>query len=86
MLILLLYRALGKGQRLAQSARLSYTGGVLSSSLSREHLALTAEFLRGDEYVLDLRGPTFLNPDMTRRILSMSSLPSLPHPSSPVMN
>jgi ubiquinol-cytochrome c reductase core subunit 2 len=27
-------------------------GGVLSSSLSREHLALTAEFMRGDEYVL----------------------------------
>ena len=24
-------------------------GGVLSSSLGREHLALTAEFLRGDE-------------------------------------
>ncbi|TFY75146.1 hypothetical protein EWM64_g8868 [Hericium alpestre] len=24
-------------------------GGVLSASLSREHLALTAEFLRGDE-------------------------------------
>lgn len=24
-------------------------GGVLSTSLSREHLALTAEFLRGDE-------------------------------------
>ena len=24
-------------------------GGVLSSSLSREHLAVTAEFLRGDE-------------------------------------
>lgn len=27
-------------------------GGVLSSSLSREHLALTAEFLRGDECVI----------------------------------
>ena len=27
-------------------------GGVLSSTLSREHLALTAEFLRGDEYAL----------------------------------
>ena len=26
-------------------------GGVLTSSLSREHLALTAEFLRGDECV-----------------------------------
>jgi ubiquinol-cytochrome c reductase core subunit 2 len=24
-------------------------GGVLSTSLSREHLAMTAEFLRGDE-------------------------------------
>ncbi|THH03697.1 hypothetical protein EW145_g6077 [Phellinidium pouzarii] len=30
-------------------------GGVLSSSLSREHLALTAEFLRGDEaYFVDV--------------------------------
>lgn len=28
-------------------------GGVLSSSLSREHLSLTADFLRGDEYVFD---------------------------------
>ena len=29
-------------------------GGVLSSSLTREHLALTAEFLRGDEYVMSI--------------------------------
>ena len=27
-------------------------GGVLTSSLGREHLAVTAEFLRGDEWVL----------------------------------
>lgn len=26
-------------------------GGVLSSALTREHLVLTAEFMRGDEYV-----------------------------------
>lgn len=26
-------------------------GGVLSASLGREYLSLTAEFLRGDEYV-----------------------------------
>jgi hypothetical protein len=26
-------------------------GGILSSSLSREHITFTAEFLRGEEYV-----------------------------------
>jgi hypothetical protein len=42
----------GKRSALGTIREAELYGGVLSSSLSREHLALTAEFLRGDEYVL----------------------------------
>jgi ubiquinol-cytochrome c reductase core subunit 2 len=41
----------GKRSALGTVREAELYGGVLSSSLSREHLALTAEFLRGDEYV-----------------------------------
>jgi hypothetical protein len=47
----------GKRSALGTVREAELYGGVLSSSLSREHLALTAEFLRGDEYVL---GPNSL--------------------------
>ena len=42
----------GKRSALGTVREAELFGGVLSSSLSREHLALTAEFLRGDECVL----------------------------------
>ncbi len=42
----------GKRSALGTVREAELYGGVLSSSLSREHLALTAEFLRGDECVL----------------------------------
>ena len=42
----------GKRSALGTIREAELYGGVLSSSLSREHLAITAEFLRGDEYVL----------------------------------
>ena len=42
----------GKRSALGTIREAELYGGVLSSSLYREHLALTAEFLRGDEYVL----------------------------------
>ena len=77
----------GKRSALGTVCEAELYGGVLSSSLSREHIALTAEFLRGDEYVLGPRRLlTFLNSDTTGHISSMSSLPSSPHPSSPAMN
>ena len=42
----------GKRSALGTVREAELYGGVLSSSLTREHLALTAEFLRGDECVL----------------------------------
>lgn len=44
----------GKRSALGTIREAELYGGVLSSSLSREHLALTAEFLRGDECVLSI--------------------------------
>jgi len=45
-------------------------GGVLSSSLSREYLALTAEFLRGDEeYFVDLLSSFVTSAKLTRHEL-----------------
>ncbi|KAI0744449.1 LuxS/MPP-like metallohydrolase [Earliella scabrosa] len=42
-------------------------GGVLSSSLSREHLAVTAEFLRGDEaFFVDVLSSFLTSPKFTR--------------------
>ena len=78
----------GKRSALGTVREAELYGGVLSSSLSREHLALTAEFLRGDEYVLWVFAglPTFLITYTTGRISSMSLLPSSPHPSSLAMN
>jgi hypothetical protein len=51
-LILFPLQSTGKRSALGTIREAELYGGVLSSSLSREHLALTAEFLRGDEYVL----------------------------------
>ena len=48
----------GKRSALGTIREAELYGGVLSSSLSREHLAITAEFLRGDEYVL---GPNIIS-------------------------
>ncbi|KAH8092173.1 Metalloenzyme, LuxS/M16 peptidase-like protein [Cristinia sonorae] len=46
-------------------------GGVLSSSLSREHLALTAEFLRGDEsFFVDVLSSFVTDAKFTRHELS----------------
>ncbi|KAI0714216.1 LuxS/MPP-like metallohydrolase [Cerioporus squamosus] len=49
-------------------------GGVLSSSLSREHLALTAEFLRGDEaFFVDVLSSFLTSAKFTRYELSETS-------------
>ncbi|OBZ74636.1 Cytochrome b-c1 complex subunit 2, mitochondrial [Grifola frondosa] len=46
-------------------------GGVLSSSLSREHLAITAEFLRGDEaFFVDVLSSFLTSAKLTRHELT----------------
>ncbi|KAI0633113.1 ubiquinol-cytochrome C reductase complex core protein 2 [Trametes polyzona] len=52
-------------------------GGVLSSSLSREHLALTAEFLRGDEaFFVDVLSSFLTSAKFTRYELTESVAPT----------
>ncbi|EPQ55999.1 LuxS/MPP-like metallohydrolase [Gloeophyllum trabeum ATCC 11539] len=51
-------------------------GGILSSSLSREYLALTAEFLRGDEeYFVDLLSSFVTSAKLTRHEMAELVLP-----------
>ncbi|KAI0297052.1 LuxS/MPP-like metallohydrolase [Multifurca ochricompacta] len=58
-------------------------GGVLSSSLSREHLALTAEFLRGDEaYFVDVLASFIASPKFTRHELNEYVFPAVHSESS----
>ncbi|KAH8114994.1 Metalloenzyme, LuxS/M16 peptidase-like protein [Phellopilus nigrolimitatus] len=53
-------------------------GGVLSSTLSREHLALTAEFLRGDEaYFVDVLSSIISSTKFTPWELKESVLPAV---------
>ncbi|KAF5349067.1 hypothetical protein D9757_012200 [Collybiopsis confluens] len=52
-------------------------GGVLSASLSREHLALTAEFLRGDEqYFVDVLSSILLTTRFARHEYNEYVLPT----------
>ena len=86
---LILCQSTGKRSALGTIREAELYGGVLSSSLSREHLALTAEFLRGDEcVVLFSREISSLTMKMTNPgpILSMSSLLSSHRPSSLATN
>ncbi|KAJ7281815.1 Metalloenzyme, LuxS/M16 peptidase-like protein [Mycena rebaudengoi] len=53
-------------------------GGVLSSTLSREHLALTAEFLRGDEaFFVDLLASVVASTQFTRHEFQELVLPAI---------
>ncbi|KAJ7066734.1 Metalloenzyme, LuxS/M16 peptidase-like protein [Mycena amicta] len=53
-------------------------GGVLSSTLSREHLALTAEFLRGDEqFFLDVLSSVISSTKYTRHEYEELVLPAM---------
>ncbi|KAF8513528.1 Metalloenzyme, LuxS/M16 peptidase-like protein [Gautieria morchelliformis] len=53
-------------------------GGVLSSSLTREHLAYTADFLRGDEaYFVDVLASVLTATRFTRYELEESVLPNV---------
>ncbi|CAE6534779.1 unnamed protein product [Rhizoctonia solani] len=52
-------------------------GGVLSSTLTREHLALTAEFLRGDEpYFLELLSSVITSPQFLTHEFAEAVIPS----------
>ncbi|CCA75515.1 probable QCR2-40 kDa ubiquinol cytochrome-c reductase core protein 2 [Serendipita indica DSM 11827] len=58
-------------------------GGILSSSLGREHLALTAEFLKGDEaYFVDLLSEVVTSTRFSRHEFMESVLPSVQAESS----
>ncbi len=52
---LVLVQSTKSGSALKTIRETELYGGVLSTGLSREHLFINAEFLRGDEYVLALR-------------------------------
>ncbi|KAJ7760456.1 Metalloenzyme, LuxS/M16 peptidase-like protein [Mycena metata] len=53
-------------------------GGVLSSTLSREHLALTAEFLRGDEqYFVDVLASVIASTEFHRHEFEELVLPTI---------
>ncbi|KAJ7733256.1 Metalloenzyme, LuxS/M16 peptidase-like protein [Mycena maculata] len=53
-------------------------GGVLSSTLSREHLALTAEFLRGDEeFFVDVLASVIASSKYTRHEFEELVLPTI---------
>ncbi|GJE98662.1 hypothetical protein PsYK624_148970 [Phanerochaete sordida] len=64
------FKSTGKRSGLATIREAELYGGVLSSSLSREHLALTAEFLRGDEsYFVDVLSSFVTDAKFTRHEL-----------------
>ncbi|TFK48170.1 LuxS/MPP-like metallohydrolase [Heliocybe sulcata] len=61
------FRGTSKRSALGTIRETELYGGVLSSSLSREYLALTAEFLRGDEeYFVDLLSSFVTSAKLTR--------------------
>ncbi|KAF8257614.1 Metalloenzyme, LuxS/M16 peptidase-like protein [Lactarius quietus] len=73
----------GKRSALGTVREAELYGGVLSSSLSREHLALTAEFLRGDEaYFIDVLASFLASPKFTRHELNEYVLPAVHSESS----
>ncbi|PSR87014.1 hypothetical protein PHLCEN_2v5272 [Hermanssonia centrifuga] len=64
------YKSTTKRSALATVREAELYGGVLSSSLSREYLALTAEFLRGDEpYFVDVLSSFVTDAKFTRHEL-----------------
>ncbi|KAI0076866.1 LuxS/MPP-like metallohydrolase [Panus rudis PR-1116 ss-1] len=61
------FKSTGKRSALGTVREAELYGGVLTSSLGREHLALTAEFLRGDEsFFVDVLSSFVTNAKFTR--------------------
>ncbi|KAI0263282.1 peptidase family M16-domain-containing protein [Gloeopeniophorella convolvens] len=80
------FKSTGKRSALGTVREAELYGGVLSSSLSREHLAVTAEFLRGDEcgLLVDVLASFIASPKFTRHELAnTSSLLSTRKPAPP---
>ncbi|EKM52276.1 uncharacterized protein PHACADRAFT_260537 [Phanerochaete carnosa HHB-10118-sp] len=70
------FKSTSKRSGLATIREAELYGGILSSSLSREHLALTAEFLRGDEpYFVDVLSSFVTEAKFTRHELQESIAP-----------
>jgi len=70
------YKSTEKRSALGTVREAELYGGVLSSSLSREHLALTAEFLRGDEeYFVDVLASFITSAKFTRHEFTEYVLP-----------
>ncbi|KIP05970.1 hypothetical protein PHLGIDRAFT_128565 [Phlebiopsis gigantea 11061_1 CR5-6] len=64
------FKSTGKRSALGTVRESEIYGGVLSSSLTREHLALTAEFLKGDEqYFVDVLSSFVTDAKFTRHEL-----------------
>jgi len=77
------FKSTGKRSALGTIREAELYGGVLSSSLSREHLALTAEFLRGDEaHFIDFLASFLVSPKFTRHEFSEYVLPAVHSESS----
>ncbi|KAH9956736.1 LuxS/MPP-like metallohydrolase [Russula dissimulans] len=77
------FKSTGKRSALGTIREAELYGGVLSSSLSREHLAITAEFLRGDEaHFIDYLASFLVSPKFTRHELSEYVLPAVHSESS----
>ncbi|KDQ56024.1 hypothetical protein JAAARDRAFT_133094 [Jaapia argillacea MUCL 33604] len=72
------FKSTGKRSALGTVRESELYGGVLSSTLSREHLALTAEFLRGDEeFFVDVLSSFITSAKYTRHEFEEFVLPSL---------
>lgn len=70
------FKSTSKRSGLATVRAAELYGGILSSALSREHLALTAEFLRGDEeYFVDVLSSFITSAKFTRHELLESVAP-----------
>ncbi|KAI0040054.1 hypothetical protein FA95DRAFT_1550143 [Auriscalpium vulgare] len=72
------FKSTGKRSALGTVREAELFGGVLSSSLSREHLAITAEFLRGDEeFFVDVLASFLASAKFTRHELTEYVLPAV---------
>ncbi|EIM87614.1 LuxS/MPP-like metallohydrolase [Stereum hirsutum FP-91666 SS1] len=72
------FKSTGKRSALGTVREAELRGGLLSSTLSREHLALTAEFLRGDEsFFVDVLADYIAGAKFTRHELTEYVLPAV---------
>jgi len=71
------FKATARGSALRTARESELYGGVLSSTLTREHLAISAEFLRGDEpYFVELLSSVLTSPEFLPHELTEAVLPT----------